>query len=225
MGVSAVLITAFALVAASAWQDHILSGRASREADKLVSADLDHIAAGVYNLVKSQDEAIRQQVDYDILTAQYTLKTMGGLNTTNKSVTWRAVNQFTYSEQAIRLPKMRVGNTWLGQNHDMQSPTPLVDALKGMTGATVTLFQRLNAQGDILRMATNVQGKDGNRAIGTYIPAQNPDGTPNPVVASLLRGETYHGNAFVVNAWYVSAYQPVRDARGQVLGALYVGVK
>ena len=51
----------------------------------------------------------------------------------------------------------------------------------------------------MLRVCTNVQKKDGTRAIGTYIPRTNPDGKPNPVIASVLQGETYQGRASVVN--------------------------
>ncbi|HKJ86167.1 MAG TPA: Cache 3/Cache 2 fusion domain-containing protein, partial [Spirochaetia bacterium] len=32
------------------------------------------------------------------------------------------------------------------------------------------------------------------------------------------------GRAFVVNAWYITAYEPIRDAAGDVVGMLYTGV-
>jgi hypothetical protein len=65
----------------------------------------------------------------------------------------------------------------------------------------------------------------GTRAIGTYIPALGADRAPNPVIAAVLSGQTYHGTAFVVDSWYVTAYQPLTDDAGQVIGMLYVGVK
>src|SRR3712207_7957094 len=77
----------------------------------------------------------------------------------------------------------------------------------------------------MLRVATNVVGTTGKRAIGTYIPATNPDGAPNPVLAAVLAGQTYRGNAFVVDSWYVSAYAPLFDGAGQVIGMVYVGQK
>ena len=70
--------------------------------------------------------------------------------------------------------------------------------------------------------ALNVEKLDGSRAIGTYIPAVSPDGTPNPVVSSILRGETFNGRAYVVNAWYVTAYEPILDENQEVVGILYV---
>jgi two-component system NtrC family sensor kinase len=38
------------------------------------------------------------------------------------------------------------------------------------------------------------------------------------------RGERWLGRAFVVNAWHLAAYEPLRNARGAVIGALYVGI-
>jgi len=76
----------------------------------------------------------------------------------------------------------------------------------------------------MLRVCTNVKTSDGLRAIGTYIPRINPDGNPNPVLASILQGKTYRGRAYVVNAWYITAYEPIRDQAGTVIGVLYVGV-
>ena len=50
-------------------------------------------------------------------------------------------------------------------------------------------------------------------------------GERNKVVAALLKGETYEGRAFVVDDWYVTVYEPLRDDSGQVIGALFVGVR
>jgi methyl-accepting chemotaxis protein len=77
----------------------------------------------------------------------------------------------------------------------------------------------------MLRVATNVVSATGSRAIGTYIPAVGANGTPSPVIAAVLAGETYRGTAFVVDSWYATAYQPLLDGAGQVIGVLYVGVK
>ena len=54
------------------------------------------------------------------------------------------------------------------------------------------------------------------RAIGTRVSMAVRD-------AVLGRGETWLDRAFVVSDWYVSAYQPLRDATGQRVGMLYVG--
>jgi len=82
---------------------------------------------------------------------------------------------------------------------------------KGRSAGSVTLFQ-----GD-LRIATTVLDERGERAIGTRISQEVAD-------TVLGQGRTYIGRAFVVNDWYLTAYEPIRDALGGIVGILYVGI-
>ena len=207
------------MIAVGVWQGNVFSGKARVEAEKLIDADLDHITEGVYDIIKSQDESIQQKVNHDLNVARYVLKREGVVGLLPETTTWNAINQFTGKSQKVTLPKMAVGRNWLGYNNKV------VDTVKRLVGGTATIFQLMNSRGDIVRVATNVENSDGTRAIGTYIPAVNPDGQPNPVVSTVMRGETYRGRAYVVNAWYVTAYEPIADRNGKIIGVLYVGVK
>jgi len=62
------------------------------------------------------------------------------------------------------------------------------------------------------------------RAVGTYVPKTNPGGQNNPVVAAVLRGETFKGRAFVVDSWYITSYAPIKKGEGDIIGMLYVGI-
>ena len=73
-----------------------------------------------------------------------------------------------------------------------------MDEVKELVGGTCTIFQRMNENGDMLRVATNVIAADKSRAIETFIPAQNADGSPNPVVSALVKGQKFLGRAYVV---------------------------
>ena len=75
---------------------------------------------------------------------------------------------------------------------------------------TATLFM------DDVRITTNVRLFQEQRAIGTRVSQSVRD-------AVLGRGQTWLDRAFVVNDWYVSAYEPLLDASGQRIGMLYVG--
>jgi methyl-accepting chemotaxis protein len=119
---------------------------------------------------------------------------------------------------------MRVGSTWLGQVSDPKSSVPVVDQVRDLVDVTCTVFQRMNASGDMLRVATNVITKEGARAIGTFIPSTEPDGKSNAVIDKVLKGETFVGKAFVVNAAYITAYEPIRDGANKIIGMLYVGI-
>jgi two-component system NtrC family sensor kinase len=68
-----------------------------------------------------------------------------------------------------------------------------------------------------LRIATNVMGKGGRRAIGTLV----SDEVAPPV---LKEGRRWVGRAFVVDDWYITSYDPIRDPDGRIVGMLYVGM-
>lgn len=76
---------------------------------------------------------------------------------------------------------------------------------------TVTIFQ------DDIRIATNVLDKEGNRAIGTRV----SEAVYKKVVEE---GNTWVARAFVVTDWYLTAYEPIKDINGHVIGILYVGI-
>ena len=68
-----------------------------------------------------------------------------------------------------------------------------------------------------LRISTNVVSPDGNRAIGTLASEE--------VQEHVLReGKKWTDRAFVVNDWYITAYEPIEDIFGARVGMLYVGV-
>ncbi|NVN90505.1 MAG: Cache 3/Cache 2 fusion domain-containing protein, partial [Desulfuromonadales bacterium] len=225
LGAGSVLITALALVTLAVWQSGQYNRLAQSEVDLLINADLDHITQGIYNLVRTENEAVQQQVNYNLNVARHVLANAGDVTLSENTVAWMAVNQFTNEPSPIHLPRMQVGNRWLGQNSDPSMETVVVDEVTRLVGETATIFQRMNKGGDMLRVATTVTTEAGKRALGTYIPAVNPDGTPNPVISAIMKNTTYHGRAYVVNEWYLTAYEPIRDRGGNLVGMLYVGVK
>jgi len=196
-----------------------------QEMDNLGRQECSKIAKSVYLMLRVYHETLQKQLQKNLNVARQNLIEAGGLRIGTETVTWDAVNQFTKQTERFELPKVYVGEKWLGQNRDFDAPAPIVDEVQKLVGGTCTIFQRINERGDMLRVCTNVRTADGKRAIGTFIPAFEPDGKPNPVVAALLKGQTYYGRAFVVNDWYQTVYEPIRDANNRVIGALYVGVK
>jgi len=82
---------------------------------------------------------------------------------------------------------------------------------KGKEIGTVTIFQH------DLRISTNVENSLGERAIGTRVSAE-----VNRAV--LQNGEGWTDRAFVVNDWYITAYEPIKDISENIVGILYVGI-
>jgi len=82
---------------------------------------------------------------------------------------------------------------------------------EGQDIGTATIFQ------DDLRISTNVRNLDGSRAIGTRVSEE----VYNQVI---INGNPWIDRAFVVNNWYITAYEPLRDVYDRIIGILYVGI-
>ena len=183
------------------------------------------VAADVYHMVEQGQDGLLRELAAHLNVARDVLEASGGVRLDPSApVVWTATNQFTKANKPAVLPRFYVGDQWVAPNEDPQVRTPVVDRVQELVGSTTTLFQRINEDGDMLRVGTNVRTLDDRRAVGTFIPATNPDGAPNPVVAKVMKKETFLGRAYVVNAWYVTAYEPILDDAGEVVGVLYVGV-
>jgi methyl-accepting chemotaxis protein len=159
------------------------------------------IALDVYNMVMTQDKLLRVKLRGDLAIARDLLAREGDMSLAEETILWKAVNQLSRKETDLPLPLMMVGKTALRQNRQKEVESAVVDTVRSLVGGTCTVFQRMNPQGDMLRVSTNVMLASGERAIGTFIPATHPDGVTDPIIASVLKGDTYVGRAFVVNAW------------------------
>ena len=82
---------------------------------------------------------------------------------------------------------------------------------KGKEIGTATIFL-----GD-LRISTNVMDKEGNRAIGTRAMKEVQEQV-------LGKGVPWIHRAFVVDDWYITAYEPIQDINDKIVGILYVGM-
>ncbi|MEW6183693.1 MAG: diguanylate cyclase [Bacillota bacterium] len=105
-----------------------------------------------------------------------------------------------WKEKGSRLYK---GGTLMNGNE-------IVNKVTKLTGDTCTIFLHDT------RIATTVPGPSGKPAVGTRV-----SGPVDKVV--LEQGQPYFGQAIVVGKPYQTAYLPLRDTEGRVLGILYVG--
>lgn len=85
------------------------------------------------------------------------------------------------------------------------------EVYKGRDIGVATIFQ------DDVRISANVHNEDGSRAIGTRIAA-------DVYQQVVKKGKQYLGRAFVVNDWYITAYEPIKDYENNIIGILGVGI-
>ncbi|MCT7325836.1 methyl-accepting chemotaxis protein [Ralstonia mojiangensis] len=108
-------------------------------------------------------------------------------------------------------PTFKSGDTVLNLNFTVP------DKFFARTGGTIaTVFARTGD--DFVRVTTSLKKENGERAIGTLLDRAHPS------YKALMTGEPFRGLAWLFGVPYMSKYEPVRDASGKVIGALYVGV-
>jgi methyl-accepting chemotaxis protein len=101
----------------------------------------------------------------------------------------------------------------LVSDHVLNDDAALVDKVKNLVGGTCTVFM------NDLRVTTNVLKPDGTRAVGTRLaPGAAHD-------AIFDRKAPFRGEVQILGEPYMTAYDPILDSNGQVLGILYVGIR
>lgn len=223
MGGCSAIITAVALIILAIWQSGQYNDVAQDEVQQLMNTSLDNIIQGAYNLARTENEAVQQLVDNKLSVARHLLKDAVAVGGSEYKINWTAVNQFTKEHKTVSVPKFFIEGIWLIGNITQGIEPLVVNDLTRLLGENFIIFQCMNEKGDMLCVATSGMTGAGKRAIGTYIPAVNADGTDNPVISTVIRGETYHGPAYIVNGWYIAACEPLKSREGNLMGMICVG--
>jgi len=124
----------------------------------------------------------------------------------NMRVAWSVIKQ-KGTDFRLAGGKLFVGDHAVNDNFD------IVDTIKNLVGGTATIFM-----GDT-RISTNVLKEDGSRAVGTKL------GSGPSMDTVLGKGQSYRGEANILGETYLTAYDPIKNAAGEVIGIVYVGIK
>jgi methyl-accepting chemotaxis protein len=106
-----------------------------------------------------------------------------------------------------------VNGKLLLDGHVLNDDEATVDKVKSLVGGTCTIF--LND----LRITTNVQKPDGTRAVGTRLARSAA------YEAVIDRKTPFRGEVEILGTPYMTAYDPILDSSGKLIGILYVGLK
>jgi two-component system NtrC family sensor kinase len=185
--------------------------------DELVSRVLSGVEVIATTVIVSKEELIKEGAD---LAEQAcikfipTPKAKPSLETeqTSGMMIKAAAPIFGYDGKLIGV---LYGGNLLNRNYDIVDTVKEIVyqgvKYKGKDIGTATIFQ-----GD-LRISTNVKKEDGSRAIGTRV-------SEDVYEQVLEKGLPWIDRAFVVNNWYIAAYEPIKDINRKIIGVLYVGI-
>jgi len=177
----------------------LLSYNTSQKLESLAIEDLHNQSTGVVDMVQMFNTSLTEEVES--YTRLFTTFLPQPLNLDASQT--RTINGQT-------VPLLKGGDTELHENNT----TP--DDFLNRTGAISTLFVR--SGDDFVRVATSLRKENGDRAIGTKLDYASP------AWAVVAKGEVYRGLALLFGKRYITQYQPVKDAGGQVIAIIFVGV-
>jgi methyl-accepting chemotaxis protein len=123
----------------------------------------------------------------------------------------------TFRDAKVTLKDGAVSRVEIAQIPEIRDHA-LIDRAVSYVGGSATLFVFDDASNQFVRRSTNVKKENGERAVGTQLA---PD---HPAQVALRRGEPYQGPAMLFGKSFMTAYFPVVNPAGKVIGILYVGI-
>ncbi|MDZ7740472.1 MAG: Cache 3/Cache 2 fusion domain-containing protein [Bacteroidota bacterium] len=185
-----------------------------RSFEKVYERELVNMTESIYQVANASYLSTQEMLNNDINVLKYFVDGKAYVDS-GSLITLEIENQLNGEKQQRKAPLMFVENN-LGISKKVSFNDELVAYITRQIGATVTIFQRIDE--GLLRISTSVQRSDSTYATGTYIPLNSP------VSQAILAGESYHGRAYVVDDYYITAYRPLYEG-SKLIGAYYVGVK
>jgi methyl-accepting chemotaxis protein len=104
-----------------------------------------------------------------------------------------------------------------GNKYVVNDNFEIVDKVQSMVGGAATVFQVYN-DSYAARISTNVLDYNGGRAVGTHL-------TDDVYNVTVKNGVTYYGRRDLFGKDYVTAYEPIKDPSGKIIGVLFVGTE
>ncbi|MFP4370317.1 MAG: Cache 3/Cache 2 fusion domain-containing protein [Candidatus Kapaibacterium sp.] len=189
-----------------------------------IKSELSISSAALISYLESVHSLSKRELDFAHKELERRLSAYGKLGPSGPSIKIDASNQFDLSGLQVYMPIMAAGSMRFELTKEPSRNVPLIDAVKSYTQLDCAILQRMNPEGDMLRIATTQVNKWGRRITGSYIPAKLNDGSPNPVIAEIFKGRNYISAEFVFGKWYISDYRPLKNSDGRISGMRYSGI-
>jgi methyl-accepting chemotaxis protein len=142
----------------------------------------------------------------DVAQVALTSKLNGDLNASRENMN-RTFGTLSWDNGFLRDDK--------GQ--DISNHTEFVDHIQTTLNVVSTIFAK-DGQ-DFKRIITSIKKTDGSRAVGTML------GKDSAAYQPVVAGQTYHGSANILGEPYLTVYEPIKSANGDVIGILFIGFK
>lgn len=186
----------------------VAARRASADAQDFIENDILATQRNIQNTFID----VQEKVKSNLLLAEITLHSSGDIYLDMDNIVEMEIkNPVSNESSQILLPVMMAGEQVLNKNYN------IVDEIHNYVGGTATIFQ-VTPDG-LLRISTNVLDENFSRVVGTYI-SKDSD-----IYNTVMNGDTFFGRTSILNTWYITAYAPMTNQEGFIIGVLYVGIE
>jgi methyl-accepting chemotaxis protein len=122
----------------------------------------------------------------------------------------KEIKSTTVDIKGIATPELALEGKSLNLNF------PLVDSFTATSGAVATVFAKSGE--DFVRINTSLKNDKGERAVGTLLDRAHPG------YKAARDGQGYTGLATLFGRQYMTQYDPIKNAAGEVIGLSFVGL-
>jgi methyl-accepting chemotaxis protein len=122
-----------------------------------------------------------------------------------------------YLKQYLGNVSYKNGNLLDQNGEKIDGRYDMVDQIHEELEDVATIF--VKEGNDFKRIITNIVKEDGSRAVGTML------GTDSKAYSDVKDGKMYLGEADILGKSYLTAYDPIFDKSGEVIGILFIGVQ
>ncbi len=169
----------------------------TRQFQERAVAHVEEQSRVMVRLMASTHQDLRQRTDFLARAFQESLKGSLSLAPQTQEVRSRPTPTLLLDGKALNLDLDRV------------------DRFSAAHDAVATVFVKSGE--DFVRITTSLKDEQGQRALGTILDHMHPGYT------ALMQGQSYVGRAKLFGRDYMTRYDPLRDAQGQVVGVSFIG--
>lgn len=222
--ISTVLTAAIIILLTMFFQGRIIK-LAESEVDKLTMNSIKQLSCDLYDMCASIDEASSLKLNSALRLYQNKVGALGAFSINpNLTNSVSARDHFGEEMGTKVIPAFTLNGVPFTPITTMSQKTGLVDDLQAIFPNTkFSVYERLNSDGDMICVSSNLEYKKGERAVGTMITAMKETGKASKIIINVLAKKEYHNVSSFFNEMYISVYVPIKNYNGDVIGMLHIG--
>lgn len=173
------------------------------------------------DLVFQHTSALLQRVREGSLTD---ITEQGGLRLEGEE-DYEITSATTGAKMKVRLPRIFIGQSQITLNPASDVPSPFCDRLGRNGGLLVTFWQRINPEGDMLRLSASWLNTSGRRTVGTFQRATEP--IWQDTIRSVLAGKSHFSTGVAGGKPFAGLFYPVYAStdRSTPIGMIGLGLR